>query len=557
MLVDSFVLKKLVLELRSIIDSSLRQIYQFDRSTIYLYFQQKVLRISLDPVFSHLCFTQKEDFSDHHPSTFVMLLRTRLRNARLKAVEQVGLDRIVCLDFDKIDEVGERHLYKLCLEFLGTHCNAVLVEDGLIIDAFKESNTSSRLIKRNFPYELPAQKVDPFEIPYDFFDGINEMQTISQFMSKKFYGFSKLMVQELLSRAQLPDKVLAELNLQEKNKLKHGFFSIISDFEKPYTYVYKVGETFTVSALPLKHVLAEPKRFESPSQAIEHAYSLMFSRHALKQMQLELLKNVRERTKKEKRTLDLLEEELSECSKTDSFLRYGELLKYASMENRSGNLANVLDYESGQVVSVPLVEGKDIKESSQHYFGLYKKLKEKGRVLQTRVESSRQFLSYLEQLTHTIESAQDLDTIAEIKEEMIQQGLIKAKRHQLPKESDFKRIEYEGFKILIGKNNRQNERLVRESNDKDLWLHVHESPGAHVVVKAEGKNVPRKVLEYAAALAAYHSKARFSSKVPVDYTLIKYVHKPKGSPPGLVVYTNYETIFANPQLVDSLEQQRS
>lgn len=557
MLVDSFVLKKLVLEFRSIIDSSLRQIYQFDRSTIYLYFQQKVLRISLDPVFSHLCFTQKEDFSDHHPSTFVMLLRTRLRNARLKAVEQVGLDRIVCLDFDKIDEVGERHLYKLCLEFLGTHCNAVLVEDGLIIDAFKESNTSSRLIKRNFPYELPAQKVDPFEIPYDFFDGINEMQTISQFMSKKFYGFSKLMVQELLSRAQLPDKVLAELNLQEKNKLKHGFFSIISDFEKPYTYVYKVGETFTVSALPLKHILAEPKRFESPSQAIEHAYSLMFSRHALKQMQLELLKNVRERTKKEKRTLDLLEEELSECSKADSFLRYGELLKYASTENRSGNIANVLDYETGQVVSVPLVEGKDIKESSQHYFGLYKKLKEKGRVLQTRVESSRQFLSYLEQLTHTIESAQDLDTIAEIKEEMIQQGLIKAKRHQLPRESDFKRIEYEGFKILIGKNNRQNERLVRESNDKDLWLHVHESPGAHVVVKAEGKNVPRKVLEYAAALAAYHSKARFSSKVPVDYTLIKYVHKPKGSPPGLVVYTNYETIFANPQLVDSLEQQRS
>jgi len=557
MLLDSFVLKKLVLELRSIIDSSLRQVYQFDRSTIYLYFQQKVLRISLDPVFSHICFAQKEDFSDHHPSTFVIFLRTRLRNARLKAVEQVGLDRILCLDFDKIDEVGDRHLYKLCLEFLGTHCNAVLIEDGIILDAFKESNTSLRLIKKNLPYELPTEKVDPFEISYDFFDQINEMQTISQFLSKKFYGFSKLMVQELLNRAQLADKVLKDLNLQEKNRLKHAFFSVISDFEKPYTYVYKTGETFTVSALPLKHILAEPKRFESPSEAIEYAYNLMFLRHTLRQMQAELLKNVRERMKKEKRTLDLLEEELSECSRADSFLRYGELLKYASTESRSGNIANVLDYETGQMVSVPLVKGKDIKESSQHYFGLYKKLKEKSKVLQTRIESSRQFLSYLEQLAHTIDSAQDLDTIAEIREEMIQQGLIKAKRHQPTKESDFKRIEYEGFKILIGKNNRQNEKLVRESNDKDLWLHVHESPGAHVVVKTEGKNLPHKVLEYAAALAAYHSKARFSSKVPVDYTLVKYVHKPKGCPPGLVLYTNYETIFANPQLVDSVEQQRS
>ncbi len=545
MLVDSFVLKRIVQELQILKDSSLRQIYQFGRSTVYLYFQNHVVRICLDPALAHICTAEKEDFSDHHPSTFVMLMRARLRNARLKRIEQVGFDRIVFFEFDKIDETGDRHLYRLYVEFLGTHCNMILVENQTVVDAFKYSSTALRTIEKGHIYELLAQKLDPFEISYEFFNSCNEKQLISQFVSKTIAGFSKLLVNELLFRAKLDDKVVCDLNSSERNSLKHAFFSIINDFQKNRTYVYDDK----LSAIPLMHFSQSAVVFESASKAVEYAYSKLFERQILKQTKTELAKIVQEYMRKENKTLDAIESELKECEKADMFLQYGELLKYAPDQNQTGDVVNVFDYSTGKVFSVPLISGKNIRQSSQHYFDLYKKLKEKGRVLQTRIERSREFLMYLEQLLHTIESADDLETLDEIRQEMAQQGMIRKQKQQIPKESDFKKVEYQGFVIMIGKNNRQNERLVRQANDKDLWLHAHQIPGAHVVIKTQGKPVSEDVLKYAAALAAYHSKARFSSKVPVDYTLIKNVHKPKGSPPGFVLYTNYETIFVDPRPV--------
>ena len=554
MLIDSFILKKIVEEFQRLKESSLRQVYQFDRSTIYLYFQDQVVRVCLDPVFAHICTTQKEDFSDHHPSNFVMLMRARLRNARLKRIEQIGFDRIVFFEFDKIDEVGDRHLYRLYIEFLATHCNALLVENNLVVDSFRYFSTSSRIVQKDHPYELPEQRIDPFEISYDFFNLLDEKQIISQFISRTIAGFSKLLVTELLTRAKLDDKVICNLNPFERNSLKHAFFSIINDFQKNCIYVYDENGRFVLSAVPLTHLTQNALVFESASKAVDYVHGIMYKHQLFKQMQTNLIKIVKEYVRKESKTLDAIEDELSECGRSDRFLKYGELLKYVPDQNQTGNVVDIFDYTTGKVFSVPLVKGKNVKQSSQYYFGLYKKLKEKWQVLQTRVTQSRQLLAYLEQLLHTIESADDLETLEEIKQEMAQQGMLKRGRQQIQKESDFKKVEYQGFLIMIGKNNRQNEKLVRQVNDRDLWLHVHEMPGAHVVIKTEGRVVPQKVLEYAAALAAYHSKARFSSKVPVDYTFIKNVHKPKGSPPGFVVYTNYETLFVNPQIVESYPQ---
>lgn len=549
MLMDSFVLRKVVQELQVLIDSNLRQIYQFGKFTVYIYFQNHVVRICLDPIFAHICISDKEDFSDHHPSSFVMLLRARLRNAKLKRIEQVGLDRILFFEFDKIDETGERHLYRIYLEFFGTHCNMILVESGNIVEAFRYSSTSTRAIQRDHPYEIPDQKIDPLEIPYDFFDFLDQTQTISQFMSKKVAGFSKLLLNELFARSQLNDKLLCNLNLSERNSLKYAFFSIINDFQKPHVYVYKNKDDLVVSAIPLRYLTDNVTSFESVSKAIDHAYGILYINQRLKQTQLELSKIVRDRLKKETRTLDALEDELRDCENSDMYRHYGELLKYASDQSQMGDTVNVFDYITGNVCSVPLVKGKTVKESSQYYFALYKKLKEKSKVLQTRIMQSRQQLVYLEQLLHTIESADDLETLDEIKQEMAQQGMIKKMRQHVQRESDFRKIEYQGFVIMVGKNNRQNEKLLRQASDKDLWLHVHEMPGAHVLIKHGDRPIPEQVVHYAAALAAYHSKARFSSRVPVDLTLVKNVHKPKGSPPGFVVYTNYETVFVDPQSI--------
>lgn len=551
MISDGFVLKRIVDELSSLEGAKLRQIYQYGKSDIYLYFQNAVVRICLEPSLAHICYTEKEDFSDHRPSNFVLLLRTKLRNARVRKVCQVSLDRVMFFEFDKIDEIGNRHFYRLYIEFFGSHCNVIFVENDIIIDALRSVLTVSRRIQKGEIYRSSNEKLNPLEVTYSDFS-FDERAKISQVLSQEFFGFSKYIIRELLNRANLQDKLACDLLTEERESLKHSFFSLINDFERGKTYVYEFEEKFLITTIPLKTLpFKNLSEHSNISNAIDDIYKIVLLKKEVDNFKARLIKCVQDKVKKSEKILNTLEEELLACRKAEEYHKYGELLKYAQEKKDLHKSVNVMDYNTGQMTLVPLVDGKGVKESSQYYFALYKKLKEKSEILKTRIKRETLFLNYAEQLMHTLELAEDLETLQEIEQEMAQQGLIKEKTvfRKSKSKPEFKKIVYEGFTILVGKNNKQNEKLVRISNKNDIWLHVHEMPGAHVVIKTNGQTVPRKILEFAAAIAAYHSKARFSSKVPVDYTPIKNVHKPKGSPPGMVLYTNYETIFANPNLL--------
>lgn len=543
-MIDAFVLKKLVRELSDLKGEALRQIHQCGKFCIELIFHRATVRLCVEPGLAHVCLTNREDLSGQNPSNFVTLTRTRLRNARLKEVAQLDLDRVLYFVFDKIDETGEKHEYKLYVEFFASRSNIVLVENDLVLDDLRA------FLGKNISYVHTQSKVNPFDGTEMRFEGTT---MLSRYIVEEVAGFSKLTAQEVLHRAKIEDKPLSALDDREKVSLKLALVSILDDFEKPTCYVYEIQGRRYVFAYPLK-MLGEPKeRYDSVSRAVDEAYLWNLRKAQMDKLRQQLMSIVGERLKKQEKLLQTLSEDLKRCERAEEYKRYGELLKYASVEDSVQGMVECFDWETNQNVLVPLVPGKDAKRSAQYYFEQYKKLKEKAQILKVRIEQLQEQNSYFEQTLYNIESAETLEDLEEIREELaelgfVQKGVPKEKRSE---EANFRKFIYSGFTILVGKNNKQNEALVRKASDFDVWLHVQQSPGAHVVIRTDGRTVPKDVLLYAASIAAHYSKARYSSNVPVDYTLAKNVHKPKGSPPGMVLYTNYETVFVNPLDPDS------
>jgi predicted ribosome quality control (RQC) complex YloA/Tae2 family protein len=218
------------------------------------------------------------------------------------------------------------------------------------------------------------------------------------------------------------------------------------------------------------------------------------------------------------------------------------------------NKVVLYDWENDENIEVPLDSNKEPLENANYYFKKYNKMKNKLKGLLERKKVLEDELDYLYQIWYTIEDAESEEEIEEIKFEMQNMGLIKDKKGRSKKviKSEPRKVEHNGFVIYIGKNNKQNDELVRKANDEDLWFHVHEMPGSHVVLKNNGKDIDEEVIRFAAELAAGYSKGKNSGKVPVDYTKVKYVRKTKGLKPGLVLYSNYKTIYVKPRRIDNV-----
>lgn len=538
-MIDAFVLRKLVSELSILKGENLKQIHQSGQFSIELIFQHATVRVCAEPGLGHVCLTSKEDFSGQNPSNFVSFIRARLRNAKLKEVGQIDLDRVLFFVFDKIDETGERHEYKLYVELFGSKSNVVLVENNSVLDDLRS------FLNEGSPYAPSVNKIDLFQRFEMNFEGSS---TLSRYIVENFAGFSKLTAQEVLYRAKISDKVVNTLDDKEKISLKLALLSVLDDFDSPKCYVYEVQGRRFVFAYPLR-MMGEPVGcYNSPSQAVDEAYQWNSRKIQTERLRNQLLALVNERLRKQEKLLQVLLEDLKECERAEEYRRYGELLKYTDQAKVTQTIAECFDWERNEIVHVPLIPGKDVKQSAQFYFEQYKKLKEKAEILKARIEQLQKQNDYLEQVLYNIESSETLEDLEEIEEELGEIGIVKKSKSKTkkPEETGFRKFIYNGFTILVGKNNKQNEALVKKANDSDIWLHVQQIPGAHVIIRTEGRTVPRDVLLYAASIAAHYSRARYSSNVPVDYTLVKNVHKPKASPPGMVLYTNYETVFVNP-----------
>ncbi|MEJ5257366.1 MAG: NFACT family protein [Fervidobacterium sp.] len=533
---------------------NLRNIYLEDK-VLYFSFDAGDLKISLNPNFAHISFTE-HIVKEPEKQTFVDFLRSRIRGAKVSKFSSIGYDRTVVLELKKTDEIGQKHEYKLYIDIMGKHSNVILVENGVILDAYKRIETRFRNINPGEKFVLFASnKMNIEEVTADSLsvalEHFPKQKAISEFIYSTIQGFSRLTAEELLFRADLDDMALSQISDEHLNALLEAIASIRRELSENQLYVYYENDMpIDISVFRL-HKYTDFKRCENPVECVNEYFEFVEKKDKLTQKKNQLLSIVNSKIEAYEKLIDSIEKEVEECKNAEKYRKFGELLKAYSYQIGHGlEEVTLTDWETNEEVRIPLEKHLSAIENSVKYFKMYNKLKKKLEGLSERKEILERELSYLRQLQNTIENAETLDDLLDIEEEMVEGELIKKhkgkKNTKVVTHSEPRRYTFNGFTIFVGRNNRQNDELVRKASEHDLWLHVQGMPGAHVVVKTNGKPIDDETLQYAAKLAAYYSKGKYSTKVPVDYTQVKYVKKPRGFKPGLVLYSNFKTLFVTP-----------
>lgn len=554
---DGFVMKNVVESIsQKIVGLNIRNIY-LSKNTLFFSFDSGDLKVCLNPNFSHISFVDHL-VDDPEKNTFIDFLRSRIRGAKVVEFSNLGYERTAILKLKKMDEIGINHNYTVYFDIMGKHSNAIIVENDEILDAFKRIETRVRKIYPGDKFVLFASdkktideinSVDVFkELIDDFKD---KKRKLSEFIYSSIQGFSKITAQELLYRADIDDMPLAEVSQSDIELLFDSLNTMKEEIAIRKLWLYYENEEPTDISCMKLHVYNDEKLCDDLISCVNEYFSFVEIKERLIQKRNQLLSVIKSKIDQYEDLKIKIENELLECVEAEKYRKYGELLKAYSYQIEHGvESVKLHDWENDEEVTVPLEKNLTAIENSIRYFSLYSKLKRKAKGLEERKGIIHRELLYLQQLLLTIESAENIEDLNEIEDEMIENEILKKKvSKKAKKENQFsqpRKYMYNGFTIYVGKNNRQNDELVRKASDSDIWLHVQGMPGAHVVIKTNGKSVDEDTLHYAAKLAAMYSKGKYSTNVPVDYTFIKYVKKPKGFKPGLVLYSNFKTIFVDP-----------
>jgi len=553
---DGLTLKKLMKHLKDIKGTVLRQIYQPRKNEYYFQFSDFLLRVSLKPEFSFVSISEKFWDELPYPSNFVMLLRSQVKSARVMDIFQLDFDRVLVMDLKKLRESGEVKKFRLVIELMGKFSNIILIdlETSKIVDAHRRISTRFRDIQPNFRFNFyKNDQKKPFEIlPEDL---IPKNGNFKKSLLRVLQGFSPLLVDEVLHRAKLErksDDVNEYVNLL-REKIKEVALEVIND---PGMYLYMSQNILDIVGTRLQMFSNDNyEYFENPFEALERFFTFLCEHEQFKSKINTLMSIVRSKREKVERALEILEKQIRKYDQYENYKKIGELImtNLHSLEVHKQNLEKVklYDWETNEEMEVEIDPSKSILENARIYFERYKKYKGKYAGTKIRYDKLKREYDYLNQLFYYLDNTRSLEDIESIEEEIIDVGLLKSRKSKSVKarqNQEYKFYEFDGFKIFVGKNNKQNDELTfKIANKSDLWFHAKEIPGSHVILKLDGRKSNERVIEYAAFLAAKHSKASQSSKVAVDYTEVKNVWKPKGAKPGFVLYKNYRTIFVNPQ----------
>ncbi|MBO8160039.1 MAG: NFACT family protein [Thermosipho sp. (in: Bacteria)] len=538
---------------RTLQGSILRNVY-YKKNVFYFSFQNRDLKISLNPNYSYITFEKRNIPNDTKSHYFLEYLRSRIRNSKVNLVKQFGLERTVKFEIEKNDEIGTKHIYDIYIDIMGKHSNIIIVENGKILDAYKRIKTRYRNILPGEDFKLyVSNKINPLTELEKLFEFSNNFEgKISEFIYKNIQGFSKITAREVIFRAGIEDEKFEKVHLEI---IKPVIKDLISEFLKKHLYIYyEKNKPYELSAFLLKHLGLDYQIYEEIDKAIIEFFEWHEQRSFIIQKKKNLENVIVKNISKIENTLAKINNELEKTKDYDKYRKWGELLKAYFYEiDTNLDLVELVDWETGEKVEIPLESGKSPIEIANKYFKMYNKLKTKIKGLIERKKILERELDYLYQLWYTLNDSEKEFEINEIQSEMIEIGLIKEKKKKIQtRKSEPRKVIYNGYTIIIGKNNKQNDELVRNSSDDDLWFHAHEMPGAHVVIKNNKNLVDEDTIIFAAQLAAGYSKGKNSSKVPVDYTKIKYVRKTKGLKPGMVLYSNYKTLYVNPRRLENV-----
>ena len=548
----------------------IQKLYQIDKTTLLFKIralnedQNLIITVGATPA---MYLSKPLQDLPKEPSSLCMFLRKHIEGSRIVKVEQINGDRIMCIQTDKLEMDGSITSTLIYVELMGKYSNCIFVQDGVILESLIHVSplmNRERSISPKLQYELPpnANRVSLMDFDY------NEIRnllvsfgngSVQQSIRAIFNGFGKPLLDEVLYNANLNgDEIITDLEASQVDKLANalydlkmmlqngnGLLSLVNDNHK------KAYSTFIL------HNYNVVKTYETISEALEET---IHSTKAIHTADKELEKILTAAIKKEEGRHKKIKEELEDTNKMDTYKLYGDLLMINAhlqvQYEPSIELQNLLSDE-GEMLTIPLKPNLTIVENAQWYYKLYTKLKNRMVSGEYQLNASTTKLEYLKSILYSISLATTRESLEEIRKECMDAGIIKKSKKPLSYKlgkSNYIHLTIDEGEMFIGRNNQQNEYLThRFAKPTDIWFHTQDIQGSHLILRlnVEPDDI---ILSKVAQYAAYFSKARETSKVPVDYTYIKNIKKPPGSPLGFVIFNTHQTMIVEPKKPDNYNE---
>lgn len=573
---DGMVLAAVTAEMQQLINSRIYKIYQPERHEIVLHCRlpgtSLPVVLSADPQSARAHLAVQVPDNPLSPPAFCMLLRKYLEGGRIIGAIQPDLERILEITIENVAETGELAHYRLISEIMGRHSNVILLDDSnTVLDAINRVDSRVNRYREIVPgatYVPPPDqaKLSPLALTWQgFLDRLapaSPTARLSRLILDNFAGLGPVTAREVVYQAGFSPMVLREeiddegLRVLYEHLLDLGKIIHQGKFT-PQIILDTDMRPLDISAIPLDHLGKQAQSFDSMSLAIETHYTQKLREQKLSSWHHNLSRVVEGHQRRLAKKRQAQAVALQEAEAADIYRIFGELLTAHLYQVEKGmdgiSVPNFYDPNQSEV-NIPLDPRLSPSGNAQEYFRRYSKAKK------TKVAGLYQYNrtveeeKYLEQVQATLDMATSVTDMREIQRELAEEGYIripkkeKQKPTSTPKSKPLRFESQDGLEILVGRNNRQNDYVTfRLGRSEDIWLHVKDIPGSHVIIKGHGRSIPESSLMEAALIAAYYSKARTGQNVPVDYTLRKYVRKPKGAKPGMVIYDHHSTLFVSPQ----------
>lgn len=527
---------------------------------------QRRLLLSASASLPLIYLTQNNKPSPMTAPNFCMLLRKHLQNGRIVDITQPGLERIVHIDVEHLDEMGDLRRKSLVIELMGKHSNIIFVGDeNRIIDSIKHVSAAVSSVREVLPGKeyfiaQTQDKLNALETDSAAFQQAlrQKPQPTYKALYGSFTGISPVLSQELCYEAgidgELPTAALKDTDYERLYQSFHALTdAVISGCFAP-CIAYTGTQPVEFAALPLTMYASGEDRivsYASLSELLEHYYAEKNTLTRIRQKSVDLRRIVQTALERNVKKYDLQLRQIKDTEKRDKYRIYGELLNtYGYSTQPGGKSLTCVNYYDNQEITIPLDSTLSTTENAKKYFDKYNKLKRTYEALSELTKEVKAEIEHLESISTSLDIALQEEDLVEIREELIASGYIrnrggKGKKMKITSKP-FHYISSDGYSIYVGKNNFQNDQLTFQlATGNDWWFHAKGMPGSHVVVKCNGDaELPDRTFEEAARLAAYYSRGREQDKVEIDYIQKKHVKKPGGSKPGFVVYyTNYSMMI--------------
>ncbi len=558
-------------ELSSLIGGRIDKIYQPSREEIIIAIRSegstKKLLFSSGANCARVHITETSPENPKTPPMFCMLMRKHLGGGKLLSIRQDGLERILYFDFECMNEIGDMVKVTVAIEIMGRCSNIILISgEGRVIDAIRRVDAEmsrERMVLPGMTYTLPP-KPEKISFLYSEKEEIREKlfslhnNDLSKCLVSTFEGISPLFARECVDRTSGKDMDLEDIDektfdklcdyiFSEREKLLSGNcnFTVLTDENNNlkdfcFTDIKQYGDLMT------------SKSFSTAGETLDKFYSERDNSNRLKQRSSDMIKFLSNTSERISRKLALQREELRECDLKDDLKLKGDLINANIWRLEKGQKKAVLEnyYDDNKEIEITLDERLSPAQNAQKYYSEYRKSVNAEIKLTELIEKGEKELIYIDSVLDSLMRSTTENEVLLLRQELAEQGYLRLKsgKQKPPKElPPMEFVSSDGFKILVGRNNKQNDKLTLKTAEKtDIWLHTKDIPGSHVIICAEGNEVPDNTITEAAVLAAYHSKGKNSAQVPVDYVEVRYVKKPAGAKPGMVIFTNNRTLYIKP-----------